>query len=314
MKRVLITGASGFVGRHLVPHLHEKKFAIWATYYRHPRKFPFQVHWLRVDLTRYQDALEVVRWSRPHYVIHLAAQTRNEESWKRPNYTYELNVGGTVNLLEGVARLAPLARVIIVSSSQVYGTAFSVGRPVTENEAASPLSPYAGSKLLMEMAGLNYFERWGIQVVIARPTNQIGQGQGSSLVFSDFCHQVALMEMGRKPPALQVGDIDIVRDFIHVEDVARAYWVLATQGKAGEIYNVGRGKGVLLRRAVDVLKQESRVAFKLNTVDAKMRRNDLRFAVLNGSKLRKLGWRPRTTVWDGLREVLQEWRQRVREN
>jgi len=308
MKRALITGASGFVGRHLASFLHEKGFEVWASFRRDRARFPFRVLWLRADLTSSEETFELIRKSRPHYVFHLAAQAVPNVSWKDPEETFRANVVASISLLEGVRRFAPETRVLLASSTQVYGTSFLRRGQVNEKDLASPVTPYGGSKLLMEMAALNFAEREGVSVVISRACNQVGGGQPPAGVFSDFCRQIVLMERRRRARVLKVGNLNVVRDFIHVQDAVRAYHLLATRGKKAEIYNISAGKGIRVKDALKFLAQQSQVPFKIEVDPSKFRRNDFPRMVANAAKLRKLGWKPKESVRQALRELLADWR------
>ena len=311
MKRALVTGASGFIGSHLVALLHEKDLEIWASYHHTKRHFPFNVHWVRADLTRAEEATQLVQQSRPDFVFHLAGQAAPWKSWSQPGRTLQLNAAASIFLLEGIVRFAPQARVVLISSAQVYGATFFEKRRVSESDPTNPVNPYGGSKLLMEIAALNFVRSHGLSIVIARAFNQIGPGQNSGYVFPDFCRQIAFMEKKKKPSVLKVGNLQITRDFIHVRDSVPAYYLLARRGKPGGIYNIGSGEGIQLSDALDFLVRESRVRFRVKVVPSKLRRNDLPCAILDSLKLKRLGWRPEESIWNALRELLQEWREKV---
>jgi GDP-4-dehydro-6-deoxy-D-mannose reductase len=311
MKRALVTGGSGFVAGHLIPLLHRQGFEVWASYHRHPKKFPFRVHWVRTDLTDSRDALELIRKSRPHFFFHLAAQTVPQESWRNPAESFKVNVGASIGLLEGILRFAREARSVWVSSTQVYGTSFLRKKAVREEDLASPVSPYGGSKLLMELAALNFSEMHRLEVIVARASNQAGQGQNETGVFSDFSRRIALIEAGKIPPLLKVGNLEVARDFLHVEDAVRAYELLARRGRRGEIYNVSSGRGMRVKEGLDFLARRSRVPFRIKAVSTRFRRNDYPRTVASPDKLKKLGWRPQRPIQEALRELLEEWRGKV---
>lgn len=310
-RRALVTGANGFVGSHLVPYLHQKGWKISASFHRKRGEFPFPVQWIKADLTDAKQTLALIQSSQPRVIFHLAGFTLPKESWKEPDRTVAVNVGSALNLMEGLLRTGLKARILLMSSAQVYGSTFYQRKKANEGDLASPVSPYAGSKLLMELAALQYAKACGLDVVIARPFNQVGRGQHENFVFSDFCRQVALIEKDKKDPVVYAGNVDLVRDFLPVEDAVRAYHLLALKGKRGEIYNVGSGKGTALRWVLAFLRKESGVFFRFKSVRERRQKNEFSHAVVNISKLRRLGWRPKVSLRQSLRDLLTEWREKV---
>lgn len=311
-RRALITGAGGFVGGHLARLLDEKGLEVWAGYRRHRKKFPFPLRWRKADLTLPDAAFDLVRWSRPDVIFHLAGQAVPALSWENPEETFAENTAAAIHLLEAARRWAPKARVVLASSSHVYGRSFSTKKRVGEEDLADPVSPYGASKFLMELAGLNYCRQNGMDVVIVRAFNLVGTGQNPNYVFANFCRQVVQMERGKKTPVLSVGNIGVVRDFIHVRDGARGYLLLAQKGKRGGIYNLGSGKGMRLRKAVPFLRRESGIPFRVVSETSRFRKDELPRVVSDSSRAGRLGWRPRESVWTGIREILQEYREKSR--
>src|SRR3989338_2413248 len=299
-RRALVTGASGFVGRYLVPLLQEKGFEVWASS-RHPvRSFSKAVHWRRADLECPDEIFRLIKEARPDVIFHLAGFTVPQEILKKPANAFSLNVRGTIFLLEGVLLYVPRARVLLISSCHVYGSVFSKQGKIQEANLMGPTTPYGASKALMEMVAQNYVEQQGLRVVIARGFNQLGAGQSESFVFSGFCRQIAQIEKKKRKPVLEVGNLDLVRDFIHVEDAVRAYFLLAVKGKPGAAYNVGSGEGTRLRKALGFLQRQSRTLFRIVPTTDRFRKHDFPSVIADCNRLKRLGWRPRKSVWTGI--------------
>lgn len=307
-RRALVTGASGFVGRYLVPLLQEKGFEVWASSRRPLRSFSKPVHWRPADLECPDEIFRLIKEARPDVIFHLAGFTIPKESLRKPASVFSVNVRGTIFLLEGVFRYAPRARVLLISSCHVYGSIFSKRGKIRETDLMGPTSPYGASKALMEMVAQNYVKQQGLRVVIARGFNQLGAGQAESYVFSGFCKQIAQIETKKRRPVLEVGNLDLVRDFIHVEDAVRAYLLLADKGRTGTAYNVGSGEGTRLRKALGFLQRQSRTPFRIIPNTVRFRRHDFPSVIADCGRLKRLGWRPRKSVWTGIRELLEEWR------
>ena len=200
---------------------------------------------------------------------------------------------------------------LYVSSIHVYGRFLNEGKLIRENSAIWPESPYASSIAIAELACLNFFIRFGLQVVIARAVNHTGAGQDTRFVFSDWCRQIALAEKKKRPGRLEVGNLDVKRDFLHVRDVVKAYRMLLFKGKAGTIYNVASSKPVLLRRYADFLQRCARISFKITPQKNRMRCSEAKTVRIDSSRLRALGWRPRWNTYQALEELLNDWRRKV---
>ncbi len=309
--RALVTGASGFVGSYLVPHLCREGMTVFGTSRRPRNPFSGVAKWISADLTREKDAFRLIRTTQPDYVFHLAGVAVPAQSVNDPAGTFRINVTATLHLMEGILRFAPRSRLLLVSSSHVYGRTFHKHVRVRERDSSDPTTPYGVSKRLTELAALDFFCHHGLRVVIARGFNQVGVGLNPYFVFPSFCRQVASIEAKKRRPVLEVGNLSLVRDFIHVEDAVRAYSLLIRKGKSGEIYNVGSGRGLRLRKAVEFLKRKSRVPFQIRPVPGLFRRGDSPYGVADPSKLEHLGWKPRRSIFEGLESILDEWRVKV---
>lgn len=310
-ERVLITGASGFVGSHLARFLAGKGYEIWGVCHRRRPEEDLPVRWLEADLTRASEAFSVVRESRPEHIFHFAGQAVSHLAWDEPEATLRINVEASLFLFESLARFGLKARIVVASSSHVYGASFNDHQQVSETVRPRPTTHYGGGKLLMELAALNFVEQHGLDIRIVRAFNLVGTGLNPSVAFPEFCRQVALMERGKQAPVLKVGDIRVVRDFLHIRDAVRAYHLILKKGKRGGIYNLGSGQATRLEQAVEFLRKRSAVPFRVKTEFSHYRKSDFPRIVSDPSRLRGLGWRPRESVWTALEEILEEHRRKV---
>ncbi|MDP3919737.1 MAG: NAD-dependent epimerase/dehydratase family protein, partial [Candidatus Omnitrophota bacterium] len=239
MNRVLVTGASGFVGHHLCRYLAHKKYKVLGTYRaKRPGSLKSVCDLRCLDIT---DALAVaglMQSYRPQYTVHLAAQSSPRMSWQTENETMDINVRGTINLLRAMREHASGSRFLFTSTNLVYGRSFRDGKSCSEQSPLSPESPYAISKVLAELACRDFHTKYGLDIIVARPFNHFGPGQKPPFVFADWCRQIAEAEGGRRKRVLEVGNLDAYRDLIPVQDVVEAYEVLLRKGRGGETYNV----------------------------------------------------------------------------
>ena len=211
-----------------------------------------------LDLRAECDVRDLVRRVRPDRVFHLAAVSNVRSSWQARRETLETNVLGTHNLLEAVRLEAPRARVLFISSSDVYGVAGEGEAPLAEDRPLRVTNPYAYSKAAGEMM-CGFYERIeGLDIVIARPFPHTGPGQAPDFVCADWARQIVRIERGEAEPILRVGNLDVRRDFSDVRDVVEAYAALMRKGRRGEVYNVCSGKALALREVLDFLLGEAR--------------------------------------------------------
>lgn len=246
--RVLVTGAGGFVGGYLLPHLLDAGHEVVATSLEPPAR-PGPVRWETLDLVEAPAVGDLVASSKPEGVIHLAAQASVGGSWTDPNLTYRSNIEGTSNLLEAVKGLKP--RVLLVGSAQQYA------RPgdehvLVESDPQLAGSPYALSKIAQEHMGLMYLERYGVESVFTRSFNHTGPGQSPHYAVGSFASQIARLEAGGGGE-MHVGNLDSRRDVLDVRDVVRAYALLLERGEAGEAYNVSSGRAIRMGDVLDKL-------------------------------------------------------------
>ncbi len=313
---ILITGITGFVGSHLAKNLEprsegpDQAAAVFGTSFpQAPPAGAANVFYL--DLRAECDVRDLVRRVRPDQVFHLAAVSNVRNSWQARRETLETNVLGTHNLLEAVRLEAPRARVLFISSSDVYGVAGEGEAPLAEDRPLRVTNPYAYSKAAGEMM-CGFYERIeGLDIVIARPFPHTGPGQAPDFVCADWARQIVRIERGEAEPILRVGNLDVRRDFSDVRDVVEAYAALMRKGRRGEVYNVCSGKAIALREVLDFLLGEARTgpdagpSIRVEVDPAKLRKTDVPFLIGDSRKIvAATGWSPRISIARTLKDLL----------
>jgi GDP-4-dehydro-6-deoxy-D-mannose reductase len=310
-RTVLVTGVSGFVGRHLASALVAGGARVVGLGIESvaPADVPLE-GWHTADLRDAEAMRDAVARARPEAVIHLAGQSSAARSFEDPEGTFAANVGGTRHLLEAVRAVAPRARVLVVGSSEVYGPQ-AEGTRTGEDAPFAPVSPYAESKAEADRLAEAYASGpEGLDIIRVRAFSHIGPGQGPAFVVPTLARQIAGIEAGRSAPVLRVGNLEVVRDLSDVRDVARAYLALLERG-ARRAYNVCRGEGVRLSDVAARLAGMARVTPRIEVDPARLRPADLPWLVGDPSRIaRDTGWRATTPLERTLADVLAEWRGR----
>lgn len=310
--RILVTGASGFVGPHLLAALREAHPDAELTATSHaPASADAMpgVCWLTLDLTEASAVEALVADARPDAVYHLAARSSVAASFEDPAAAFAVNAGGTLHLLDALRRRAPAARTLFVSSAEVYG-----GASARPDEAAplAPANPYAASKAAAEMVCVAAFRAHGQPIVRARAFNHTGPGQTAAFAAGAFAEQIARIEAGLQAPVLSVGNLEARRDFLDVRDVVAAYVALMGLGRPGEAYNVASGASVRMRELLDGLLDLASVSIALRPDPERMRPSDVPELVGDASKLRaETGWAPRIPLAVTLADLLEQKRRNV---
>ena len=309
MSSCLITGCGGFIGSHLAGFLLNKSMSIFGTVYRDRKSLEHLKGKIKVfecDMSDRKQVEDIVDEVKPDLIFHLASQSFVLPSWKDPEWTFKVNMLGTLYLLEAVrkADLNPLIEVIC--SSAEYGMNYQDEVPVKENKEFRPGSPYGVSKVGQDMIAYLYWYAYGMKIIRIRPFNITGPGKTLDAC-SDFAKGVAEIESGQRQ-VLEVGNLEAIRDITDVRDCIEAMWLLMEKGNSGDVYNICSGKGYKIRDILDKLVSLSSGRIEIRQDPQKMRPSDDPIYIGDNSKLSQLGWKPQCSIDETLSDLLNYWR------
>lgn len=311
--RALITGIGGFAGSHLAEHLLAEAWQVCGTMLpAKDRPLPGDLAractLIPCDITVPGSIGQVLSDTAPEIIFHLAAQSSVAASWDALEETFQVNVMGTLGLLEAVRQTAPGTRVVLVSSCEAYGASLAHG-PASEETPLEPLTPYAASKACIDWVGAQYASSLGLDILRVRPFNHIGPRQQPPFVAASFAKQIAAIEAGLLDPVLRTGNLEAHRDFTDVRDVVRAYRLIAIKGKPGAVYNVCAGQARSISELLNGLLDLATTSIKLRSDPTLLRPLDLPVIVGDASCLREeTGWAITIGWEETLVDVLDFWR------
>lgn len=314
--RALITGIGGFAGSHLAEHLVAEGWQVCGTMLPGKDK-PLPEDLARTctlvpcDITQPGSIEPLLSDEAPEVIFHLAAQSSVSASWDAVEETFQVNVMGTLSLLEAVRHTAPGTRVVLVSSCEAYGASLAHG-PATEETPLEPLTPYAASKACTDWVGSHYASSLGLDIRRMRPFNHIGPRQQLPFVAPSFARQIALIEADLQAPVLRTGNLEARRDLTDVRDVVRAYRLVAIKGKPGAVYNACSGQARSIGELLEGLLKQATVSIEVRRDPTLLRPLDLPLMTGDASRLREAtDWAP-TIGWERtLADLLDCWRKAV---
>ncbi|MDE7122438.1 MAG: GDP-mannose 4,6-dehydratase [Oscillospiraceae bacterium] len=302
----LVTGAGGFVGNYLLQELLQEHAHIGAT--KLPKEYIRckNCDILDMDLTKEYEVRKILELHKPAQIYHLAAQSSVALSWKDPELTVDVNLKGTLHLLNAVRAVKDYhPRILLIGSSEEYGYLREGACPVNEQETLRPANLYAVTKVCQNMIGNIYAKAYGMDVLMVRAFNHIGVGQAPTFVAADFALQIAEIEAGLRPPFMQVGNLEAKRDFSDVRDIVRAYRLLMQSGCSGETYNVGSGHAVSIRELLEILVSYSMESIVIEQDTSRMRPAEIPCIQADIRKLQAVtGWQPEFSLEETLRTML----------
>jgi GDP-4-dehydro-6-deoxy-D-mannose reductase len=307
---VLVTGAAGFAGSHLVEYLAGRGEVTGWTRSDPPAEIASLARWTRVDLLDRERVRKEIRALRPTAVYHCAGAAHVADSWQDTALPLASNVLTTHYLLDSLRRAGGACRVVIPGSATVYAASAS---PLHEDSALAPASPYALSKLAQEQLGRRGLTEDGIDVIVTRAFNHTGPRQSPAFAVAGMARQIAHIERGGVDPVIRVGNLDTQRDLTDVRDTVRAYALLMERGVPGTIYNVASGVARPMRAVLDALVERSRVAVGIALDPARLRPHDIPVLIGDSARLRAAtGWAPLIGFDRMLDDLLAYWRTAVR--
>jgi GDP-4-dehydro-6-deoxy-D-mannose reductase len=289
---ILLTGAQGFVGGHLLAQLGGRGLPV------------------DVDVTDAKAVAHAVAATAPSAIVHLAAVSSVGSSWEDAGETWRVNTVGTVNVLEAVRLERPGTRVLVVSTGEVYGRAEQV--PTPEDASFAPVSPYAASKAAAELA-CEQARRAGVDVVVARAFQHEGPGRDQRFATGSWAAQIARAEESGGG-TVRVGDLSARRDITDVRDVSRAYVLLLEHTVPAATYNIATGRAVEMREVLETLVGLASVPLEIEPDPERIRPSDLPVVCGDASRLRAAtGWAPRIPLEQTLADMLEAARQEANE-
>jgi GDP-4-dehydro-6-deoxy-D-mannose reductase len=309
--RVLITGADGFAGQHLIHELAAGDVEIHGTSFRPFESTATNVTYHTVDLRDEQAVASLMNALRPDAIYHLAAQSSPARSYSAVWSTLENNIRAQLNVTLACLTHNLKPRILVISSGDIYGDQPTL-KPATEDAPLRPSNPYAVSKVTQDMLALQYHLSNDLPILRARPFNHLGPGQSPGFVATDFALQIARIEAGQQEPMMRVGSLSAERDFCDVRDVVRAYRLIMERGTPGEVYNIATGKTWTIRALLDLLLALANVSIQVASDTARLRPGSTSKVWGDATRLREAtGWQPTIPLEQTVRDVLDDCRQRV---
>lgn len=317
MKRILITGFSGFVNQYLLQYLSSLEtayeiFGISRTPITIPSYKNLSIHLFEADLQNADLLRSIIEVANPDTIIHLASDSSVAYSWQKPIESFQNNTNIFLNLVEEVRQLNLKCRILSVGSSEEYGIVLPENLPLTEESPLSPISPYAVARVSQEMLSKVYTNGFGLDIVITRSFNHIGAGQKETFVISSFAKQIIELKLGKRK-SIDVGNIDIIRDFLDVSDVVKAYIYLLKYGRKGEVYNICSGKGYSLKQLIEIMMRLAGINSTVDVNPSRIRPSDNPIIIGSNKKIKdECNWQPEIAIEDSLSKMLAYWAEKLK--
>jgi GDP-4-dehydro-6-deoxy-D-mannose reductase len=319
MTKYLITGFSGFVSRHFLDLLEseKEKVSILGLDLNEPdfdyKSFTYlNCRFRTLDLLHKEEVDNVLFQFQPTHVLHLASYSSVAFSWKNPAASFANNTNIFLNLVEQIRQMGIKCRILSIGSSEEYGNVDIKDLPLTEETDLFPVSPYAVARVSQEMLSKVYVDGYDMDIVLTRSFNHLGPYQKEIFVVSSFAKQLCQLKASHGPLEMKTGDLTIIRDFVDVRDVVRAYLLLLRKGQKGQIYNICSGTGTTLKSLIDKICDVLDIQVACTTDPLLVRPSDNRIIIGSNSKIKNhTGWEPTISISQSLQDLVDYWKDRV---
>ena len=300
---IIITGSGGFVGGHLTRKLKEKfsNSSIYGLYRKNIKTKVNGINYFKIDLNDNKSLKHFFLSYKPDYLIHLAAESSVTFSWKNPVSSLQNNLNIYLNILEVLREVKISPRILSIGSSEVYGRVIKEDLPLSEETKLNPLNPYAVFRVAQENISKVYNDSYGSDIIMTRSFNHYGIGQDNRFFIPNLIYQV----LDNKIKEIRLGNLQIIRDYIYIDDVVNAYVDLLIQGRKNNIYNISTGLGYKLKDILDILNEiipiKKPIISDLNLI----RPSDNPVIIGDNSKIKKeINWNPEISIKDGLNKIV----------
>ena len=316
MKKILITGITGFVGSHLLDLLAREntKYKLYGIVRENSSLSKIEhsldaVELINCDLINSTAIFEAIKNVSPDYIYHLAGESSVGLSWNAPQSLLNNNIVASLNILEALRILDNTrTRVLLACSSEEYGHISDKETPITEAVPLHPVSPYAITKTTVDMFGYHYYKSYGMKIIRMRAFNHTGPRRDANYALSNFARQITEIKKGLKEKIIYVGNLSAIRDYSDVRDIVRGYKLAIEECTSGEVYNICSSKGYRIKDLLDIMIQQSGCNVKIVQDKKRFRTVDLPIIIGDHSKLsRVISWSPQISIEETLQSILDYW-------
>lgn len=315
--KILITGFSGFVAEYFIEYLNTVEnnckvlgIARSAPDFNYSKFSNLSIEFKSTDLLNKSEVEVIINNFQPEYILHLASVSSVAQSWKTPYDSFVNNTNIFLNIVEQVRILKLPCRILSVGSSEEYGEVEESQLPLTENSPTVPLSPYAVSRISQEMLSKIYADGYNMDIVMTRSFNHIGPRQKDKFVISSFAKQlVHLSKSNVLNKKIITGNLNIIRDFLDVRDVVKAYYLLLKNGTSGEVYNICSGRGTLLKDMITIMSKVLNIDVEVELNPLLVRPNENKKIIGSHQKIKNhFGWQPTISLEESLKDIIEHWK------